>query len=160
MARKVVTATTLMWAIGMRTERGMTLLELLVVLSILGLTAGLAATAYGGRAARQQDRRISEVGLLFRAARQEAMGSGQVVRITLGDNEISAQPSRHPKILRMGDSAQLHWSPRTLGGQRSDPIFYPDGSAVPGVLELRSDAGRRRLDIDWMGGVRDVDARP
>lgn len=153
-------AKTLTWATGMRAERGLTLLELLVVLAILGLLSGLAASAYGGRTARQQERWASELALLLRAARQEALGSGHVVNIMMGEGAIAARPSRRPLVLRMGTALQVRWASRALDGQRTAPMFYPDGSAAPGVLEVNSGGGRRRIEIDWLGGVRDVDARP
>lgn len=137
----------------------MTLLELLVVLAVLGLVSGLAATAYGGRTARQQERWMAELGLLLRAARQEAMGSGNVVVLALGEDLAVAQPSRRPLALRTGAATHLHWAADTPVG-RSAPTFYPDGSAAPGVLVVVGSAGRRSIEIDWLGGVRDVDARP
>lgn len=144
----------------MRTEWGMTLLELLVVLTILGLVSGLAATAYGGRTARQQERWASELGLLLRAARQEAMGSGHVVVVALGEDAVTVQPSRRPLAVRTGTAVHLHWATRASDERRTAPTFYPDGSAAPGVLEVDSGGGRRRIEIDWLGGVRDADARP
>lgn len=144
----------------MRSEWGMTLLELLVVLAILCLVSGLAATAYGGRTARQQERLASELGLLLRAARQEAMASGHVVVVALGEEAVTAQPSRRPLAMRTGTAVNLHWATDTSERRRPAPTFYPDGSAVAGVLEVDSGGGRRRIEIDWLGGVRDADARP
>ena len=144
----------------MRTERGLTLLELLVVLTILGLVSGMAASAFGEREARQQARWANELSTLLRAARQEAIGSGQLVYVRMGENDVSAQPSRHLLVLRMSSAVRLHWVSRSLGGQRTAPMFYPDGSAAPGMLEVSSEAGSRRIEIDWLGGVHDVDARP
>ncbi len=155
-----MTARTLTWAIGMRAERGLTLLELLVVLAILGLVSGLAATAYGGRAAQQQERWASELGLMLRAARQEAMGAGHVVHIALGGDAVTAQPSRRPLVLRTGSAVHLRWVPGSLDGRRAALMFYPDGSASPGVLEVDGGGVRRSIAIDWLGGVRDADARP
>jgi general secretion pathway protein H len=144
----------------MRAERGLTLLELLVVLAILGLVSGLAATAYGGRAARQQERWTSELSLLLRAARQEALGTGRMVQVAIGDDAIAAQPSRRPLALRLGTAMHARWAAHSLDGQRSAPMFYPDGSATPGTLEVDMDGGRRRIEIDWLGGIHDVGTRP
>jgi type II secretion system protein H len=142
----------------MRGERGMTLLELLVVLAVLGLVSGLAATAYGGRAARQQERWIAELSLLLRAARQEAMGSGNVVVLALGEDSAVAQPSRRPLKLRTGAATRLHWAADDPAG-RSTPTFFPDGSAAAGVLVVDNGAGRRRIEIDWLGGIREANAQ-
>ena len=141
----------------MRTEQGLTLLELLVVMVILGLVSGLAATAYGGRVARQQESWATELGLLLRAARQEAMGSGRVVDVEMSKGLIAVQSLRRPLVLPVASSVRVRWTAGERDGQRTGPTFYPDGSAESGTLEIDSDGWRRRIGIDWMGGLRDAD---
>ena len=147
-----------MWAIGMRADRGFTLLELLGVLAILGLVSGLAATAYGGRAERQQERLVTDVAMLLRGARSEAVGSGHAVRIIFADERIAAEPSRRPLRLNVGASARLRWSDEAVAGPHPEATFFPDGSATPGVVEVISAGTMRRIAIDWLGGVSDANA--
>jgi prepilin-type N-terminal cleavage/methylation domain-containing protein len=144
----------------MHAERGLTLLELLVVLTILGLVSGLAATAYGGRAGREEDRVRNEVRQSLRGARQEAMRSGRIVHVELSDRDHAGPAGRLATVLRQakGD-ARFHWAPQ--GSASVDmPTFYPDGSAAPGTLGVGTGSTVHRIEIDWRGGIHDADDRP
>lgn len=137
----------------MRGDSGVTLLELLVVLALLGLVSGLAATAYGGRTERLADRLSADVQSLLRSARREAIDSGRVVHVELAAHAISTQPSRAPTVLRSRQDLHARW--RSADGRHGAPAFYPDGSAAPGAVELDIADRHLRIEIDWYGGMRD-----
>ena len=134
----------------------MTLLELLVVISVLGLLTGLAAAAHGGSGQRQQQRWLAQATALLQDARDEAIGSGRSVRVQWQADALRAEPTRHGLALRTA-GAQLRWQPAGAGGT-AGPVFHPDGSAEPGMLECLLAGGMRRLAIDWQGRVSDGDA--
>jgi type II secretion system protein H len=146
----------------MRAERGLTLLELLVVLTILGLLAGLAAAAHGGLAGRRHDQAVARAASMLRGARHEAMVAGHVVNVQVSSSGMGARPTRHALTMSAGGShAHLAWTGQPVAGQRSEhPAFYPDGSAAPGVVELTMGGTVHRLVVDWQGGVRDGSALP
>lgn len=146
----------------MRAERGLTLLELLVVLTVLGLLAGLAAAAYGGLAGRQHEQVVARAASVLRGARHEAMATGHVVSVQVSPSGLHARPSRKILAMNAGNlEAHLAWNGLLVVGQRAEqPTFYPDGSAAPGAVELVVGGAVRRLVVDWQGGVRDGSALP
>lgn len=140
----------------MRAERGLTLLELLVVLAVLALVSGLAASAFGGRSARQQERDALAIGLYLQDMRAAAVSTGRVVSAGLvGERlaEAGGALSARPKV---DASIRIRWqatSPSAAGGELA---FFPDGSATPGEFELMFPDHTKRIAVDWTGGVRDV----
>jgi len=60
--------------------RGFTLVELLVVLLLIGLSAGLASLALRDPAASRLDQEAARLGALLEAGRAEARASGVMVR--------------------------------------------------------------------------------
>ena len=139
----------------MPAERGFTLLELLVVLTVLALVSGLAATAYGGRSARQQDRDFAAVSQHLDRVRAQALVSGSMVGTGIGDSTEGAgrgvpagTPTALPASLR---SLRLDWRP--LGGAAAGRglAYFPDGSATPGVLEFGTTGSSQQITFDWTG---------
>jgi general secretion pathway protein H len=137
--------------------RGMTLLELLVVLAILAAVSGLAAMAYGPRSGRSQDMASQAAAILDRA-RAQAIAQGTVVRVVLHQGALVLQPTDGSTGMKLGETAAMRWTSDLPSRIGAEPAFFPDGSAVPGSLELNSAAGRVSLRVDWGGGVANANA--
>ena len=114
------------------TERGFTLVEMLVVLTVLGLlAAALAGSMAGGdRLARQKAAQTLRAA--FAEARLEARRTGRTARID-------------PQALV--EKSALAEAPFPLAG--GGIAFYPDGSSSGGTVRL-GDA--RLLQVDWLTG--------
>lgn len=139
----------------MHTERGLTLLELLVVLVVLALVSGLAASAFGGRDARQQERDAVAIGLYLQDARAAAISTGRVVRAELVGERLAHTVGSLPARPKLAPSIRIRWQPDSPSVAGGEPAFFPDGSATPGVLEIAFADHTRFIAVDWTGGVRD-----
>ena len=119
-----------------RTERGFTLIEMLVVLTVLALVSSLAFPAVERAFARERFRAAgAELEQRLHAARASAIAGGTATRF---------DPGALPQGL-------------ALDGPRGGIVFYPDGSANGGQLVLgavNTDGGPRqfRLAIDGVTG--------
>jgi general secretion pathway protein H len=136
-------------------ERGFTLVEILVVLAILGLALGLVAMrgAPGHRGLTFEGAATSVVGAL-REARSEAIIAGRPVRFVL---DTAARAWRiddgAPNVLPAGIDIAVN----TITGETSDQRvaafrFAPDGSATGGAIVFSQGGQTVRIDIDWLTG--------
>ncbi len=126
---------------------GFTLLEMLVVLAITGLIAGLlypqieaARFAVQQRAAREQVAAGAE------AARSMALRSGAPVALRSGEDGAVLLIGGARRITLDG-SSQIHLilRPQTI-------LFYPDGSTTGGEIMLGSGRDATRFEVQRAGG--------
>ncbi len=124
------------------TEAGFTLLELLVVITVLALVSGLLVFRYGGGdAAATFERQVQAVRETLEAARAEAVLRGRLREITVGQLSAVA-PRLTISVVSDGDAAPI--------------VFLPDGTASGGVLLLVGETARRKLAIDWLTGRSEI----
>lgn len=142
-------------------ESGFTLIEILVVIVILGLTATLLLARGPARSSGLEARvAASEVAQTLRLGRSLAIATDRPVvvmldlfahRLALDGVERAALPAWLPLAARMVDGA----APR-----RVTFSFAPDGSATGGVIILGTPGRRILVGVDWLTGRVDIaDAR-
>jgi general secretion pathway protein H len=135
------------------TNNGFTLLELLVVITILALTSALVGVNIGGdRASLDSIARTLVTDLRY--VRSRAM-VGNTDTALVVDPESGVYYSRAAKINRpLPDSigVELTVDVRDTDGKRGRIVFYPDGSSSGG--EVRLSRNGRSLDITtaWLNG--------
>jgi general secretion pathway protein H len=149
----------------LRTDRtadaGFTLIEILVVLVILGLTVALVAARGPARNAGLEARAAaSEVVQTLRIGRSRAIAEDRPVavmldlpshRLALDGVLRAALPGWIPLAARMADGTE----PR-----RAVFDFAPDGSATGGIVALGKPGRRVLVSVDWLTGRVDIaDAR-
>ena len=114
-------------------ERGFTLLELLVVLAIVALAAALIAPALVVAPRPPKPELIS----FLEEQRRRAIESGAAVSVFYRDGRLLAKPRDESFTLREGHRLSIAW-PRESEylNERLVTVFYPDGTAMLGRFRL------------------------
>lgn len=123
-------------------ERGFTLLEMLVVLAITGLIAGLLYPRIEtARGAMQQRLLREQVAAGLAAARSAAMRSGVPVALSTDASGLVIAGTRR---IAVSTTQPLSLQPRSIQ-------FYPDGSSTGGQLTLGTGRAQTTFDIPRLG---------
>jgi general secretion pathway protein H len=127
-----------------RNSDGFTLIELIVVLVILGLTIGLVLPRVGASWKKMEDREfLQEFVQTLKRARLRAMNSGGIVAFRIRGSERVydlALPPRKPIPDNVDiDANFLETDPET---KDSLILFFPDGSMSGSDLEITFDQDR------------------
>jgi general secretion pathway protein H len=136
-----------------RAERGFTLIEMIVVLVILGLVAGLVLVRGPQRSGTVDLRQASSlVAGALRVARSQAIASNRSVPVRFDPAAAT---------LRMGSEAARRL-PSGIAMTSAAPVilFRPDGSSTGGVVELAGRTRTTRIAVNWLTGRVETQAAP
>ncbi|NVZ86285.1 MULTISPECIES: GspH/FimT family pseudopilin [Pseudomonas] len=131
-------------------QRGFTLLEMLVVIVLISLAAGLVGFGLqqGLRVAKERQA-VGQMVEALRSTRARAIVSGMPARTLFDLEQLSFQaPGRPLKHWPADLQVTLHTA------EHAGPAveFYPDGSSTGGNLLLANGSRRWRIDIGWLTG--------
>lgn len=134
-----------------RADAGFTLIEVLVVLAILGLTAGLVATRGPGRNAALDLRAASgEVARAMRLARTQAIAGNAPVPVVLDPAAAGYRVGDGPpRRLAAGIDLSVV---AVAGAGLPTILFTPDGSSSGGRVELAAAGRRVQVSVEWLTG--------
>lgn len=130
-------------------QRGFTLLELLVVLTVVALMYALAAPRLGaglpGVSARGAARDLVAV---LQEGRSLALTEQRQVEVAIDGEARSLQLDGRPQPLR--GKAEIHGSDN--GEEPFAVLFYPDGSSSGIELRVEQENHRYHVHVDWLTG--------
>ena len=131
-------------------QRGFTLLEMLVVIVLISIAAGLLGFGLqqGLKTARERQA-VGQIVDALRSTRARAIVSGHTATTVFDLRGLSVQaPDRPPRHWPADLQVTLHTA------EHAGPAveFYPDGSSTGGNLLLANGSRRWRIDIGWLTG--------
>lgn len=140
----------------MKGERGFTLLELIVVLSLVSLMLGLSALHFGrALTGTRYDRTVKEIASTFRHARALAKLRGEPQTIVF-DFDARTYGIRGQKSRPIYEGVSV----KSSGGINGDVsegryrlTFYPDGTARGGTLVVFNDKKSAEISVDPVAGA-------
>jgi len=135
-------------------QRGFTLLEIIIALTVAGLAVAVIAPA-GVRLyeAMQYRSAVKDVVLALNGARYSAVNSGRALDVEIVPAERTLRVGQKTTLLPddVGISVQ---AARELNRSGTGVIrFYPDGGSSGGSVDIsRVDSGGVTIDVDWLLG--------
>jgi len=138
-----------------RRPAGFTLLELLIVLAILGLTAGMAVPMFAQAMPDIQARAAArDVAAMMRAARSLAITGNREVAVAVDlDRRTVDLAGERSEAIAKGIALDLYTAEEELIGRRAGRIrFYPDGTSTGGRVRLSTATRTYDVRVDWISG--------
>ena len=135
---------------------GVTLLELLVVLAIMGLVAAFVVPLFGsGVPTAELKSAARQVAAGLRLARSDALATRQETRVLLDLEQRTMRLEREAQVraLPRGIEMKLFTAQSDLVNDKVGAIrFYPDGGSNGGRITLASGERKYEVDVDWLTG--------
>lgn len=134
---------------------GFTLLELLVVLTVMGLLLSVATPFVGrGMSSVTADTTIRELAADLRMLRRAAMENRRDKSLFVDLTGLQYTTSLDDRVRRFPEgfkvSAGTAWSSNTV--DRIEFRFFGDGSANGGWIALDGQTRTYRVEIEWLSG--------
>ncbi len=141
-------------------ESGFTLLELLLVLSIIGLASVLIFPNVGALDARSFNVQVREANTLLNYARRDAVVRGQpsTVRLIAGEAAEEEPDMEGANLVASWESADIQLQFLDSTDQITevedsiDITFFPEGGSTGGTLMLAFESQQARILIDPFTG--------
>jgi general secretion pathway protein H len=134
---------------------GFTLIEMLIVLAVIGLAAGIIAARGPWRSHGLETRAlVASVAETLRAARGRAIATNRTVLVAVNGEHHSLSVEGGPDLMfppSLGVTAAA--GPAGVAGKELIGIrFAPDGSSTGGRILLADGKRQTRIAIDWLTG--------
>ena len=137
-------------------SRGVTLLELLIVLSIMAIVAAMVVPMFGGGVSTGELKGAArQVAAGLRLARSEALATRQETRVVLDLERRTFQVERdaHEHALPQRIELKLFTAESDLVSDKVGAIrFFPDGGSNGGRVSLAVGERKYDVDVDWLTG--------
>jgi general secretion pathway protein H len=137
-------------------SRGVTLLELLIVLSIMAVLAALVVPRFtGGVSGSELKGATREIAAGLRLARSEALATRKETRllIDLEQRAFRVEPDLRVHALPREIELKLYTAQSDLLSDKVGAIrFFPDGGSNGGRVTLAAGERKYNVDVDWLTG--------
>jgi general secretion pathway protein H len=135
---------------------GVTLLELLIVLSLMALIAAMSVPMLSGGVSNSELKAAArEVAAGFRYARSDAVGSRQETRVVFDLAERTFRIDRDPRLhtLPKRVDLKLFTAQKDIVDDKTGAIrFFPDGGSDGGRVTIAAGERKYEVDVDWLTG--------
>ena len=140
-----------------RLPRGMTLIEILVVLSIMAIGAALVVPMVSGAGVSTGDLKAAarQLAAGLRLARSEAITERHETVLTLDLEKRSFRVAKSPREVALPQKVELKLftAQSDLVSERQGSIrFFPDGGSNGGRITVASGERKYEVDVDWLTG--------
>jgi len=139
-----------------RSARGVTLLELLVVLSIMAVVSALVVPMFGGGVSTTDMKSAArQLAAGMRLARSEAVATRTETRVTLDLERHTFRVARDPRehALPAKLEIKLVTAQSDIESEKTGSIrFFPDGGSNGGRVTLAAGERKYEVDVDWLTG--------
>jgi len=135
----------------------MTMIEILVVLSIMAIGAAIVVPMIGGTGASSGDLRSAarQIAAGLRHARSEAIAQRRETVLTLDLEKRSFRVAQEPRDIALPSKVELKLftAQSDLVNERQGAIrFFPDGGSNGGRVTVASGERKYEVDVDWLTG--------
>ena len=135
----------------------MTMIEILVVLSIMAIGAAIVVPMIGGTGASSGDLRSAarQIAAGLRHARSEAIAQRRETVLTLDLEKRSFRVAQEPREIALPSKVELKLftAQSDLVNERQGAIrFFPDGGSNGGRVTVASGERKYEVDVDWLTG--------
>jgi general secretion pathway protein H len=136
--------------------RGVSLLEMLVVLAILGLVAALVLPTFGSGVSTSELRSSArQLAAGLRAARSEAVSQKRETFLLVDLDGRRFKVDRDPKEYKLPPriDMKLFTAQRDIVDAKTGAIrFFPDGGSNGGRITVAAGLRKFDIDVDWLTG--------
>ncbi|MEO8536295.1 MAG: GspH/FimT family pseudopilin [Betaproteobacteria bacterium] len=142
--------------VPLRAPRGVTLLELLIVIALMAIVAGFVVPMFGGPVSTSELRAAArQLAAGLRLARSEAVSQRRetflVVDVAGKRFKVDREAREHALPSRV--DLKLFTAQNDLVDQSVGSIrFFPDGGSNGGRITVASGARKFDVDVDWLTG--------
>ena len=136
--------------------RGITLLALLVVLTLMGFIVAIALPTFGGgvsTAGLKSAAREVAAGLRYARGQAIAQRTEALLVLDVDARTFTLPPDTHLHRLPERLELKLYTAQRDLVSDKVGAIrFFPDGGSTGGRVTLASGERKLEVDVDWLTG--------
>lgn len=139
----------------MKSARGLSLIEVLVVVALIAVIAGLAASVMGRALPGQQLRGTArEIAGQLRFTRAQAIATGreQTFSLDLVERRWQAAGDRQGQVPEELELIATTARQPQAQDRRATVRFFPDGAATGGRFVLKRGNAAWRIDVAWLTG--------